>query len=401
MKQMDWYTKPPRSLQELNLCMFNLEYLPVDVFLFKNLTYLNVSFNNLENLPSLTCFLHLRRIECSHNNLKELPRISKNGILQVIKCTNNSLYALPEDIFLFGIREFDCSTNFLERIPEWNHNLQQMTCSNNRIRTFNSLTTNCLRIFDCSYNNKLVALPCPAFFLKELSCGCCDLAELPSLESALKLKKLYCEKNHLKKISWLPLGVIFFTCSGNQIESLPDLSAHYRLIMINCGGNQLRKLPDLPASLLFIDSGNNLLEYLPDFSSSSLLQSVTLDRNRLTNLPKSIFKKELRSLRCRYNQLRAIPDLPEKASFDFYFDENPIINSLLGETRILWASDREWIRCKIAVLNRFRETYYANKYRSLFIGNYKWICRKSALLIATRMKNGEFFHILKWIALFL
>jgi hypothetical protein len=75
-----------------NICsntLFNNDYINN---LNNSIESIDVSYQNLTQLPNLTRFTNLKRLNCSHNRLTSLPKLNKN--LEILNCSNNLLNCL-------------------------------------------------------------------------------------------------------------------------------------------------------------------------------------------------------------------------------------------------------------------------------------------------------------------
>jgi internalin A len=192
---------------------------------FKKISIINISNNNITNIPPLKNFVNPLKLFCDTNALTSLPALTGLSTLQGLSCKKNNLNSLPALTGLSNLSFLSCGFNNLTSLP-----------------SLNGLTA--LLTLDCSEN---------------------QLTQLPDLSSLINLENLYCAKNNLTIIpSVSNLHYLqYFVCPNNQLTSLPDLSNCPALKYIKISGNKITQLPNL------------------SFLNPSLI-TVSLDYNNLT-----------------------------------------------------------------------------------------------------------------------
>jgi hypothetical protein len=198
-----------------NICLSKLEiYILPDLSKFSSLQFLNISYNNLDNID-LNGLIYLEYLDCSYNNLQILPFLPNT--LKTLHCNNNKL-------------------TFLLRL---NNSLNYLNCSHNNLNQFPSLQSELLlNYLDCSYN---------------------QLTSLPPLNPYIK--QLFCNNN---KLTYLPQinMLMVINCNNNQILSLPVPRFNYtlRINKINCENNKISSLPLLTNFTKIYYNGNPIYE---------------------------------------------------------------------------------------------------------------------------------------------
>jgi E3 ubiquitin-protein ligase SspH2 len=119
-----------------NITIMNLtEYLNI---LPDNTTYINLSKQNLTELPDLSKFYNLQEFNCSHNYLTCLPALPP--LLKFLYCNDNFIQKIPDlNSELISIH---CFNNKIEVLPKFNSKLKILKCSNNKIKDFPLNITN-------------------------------------------------------------------------------------------------------------------------------------------------------------------------------------------------------------------------------------------------------------------
>ena len=108
---------------------------------------IDVSNKNIDYLPDLSRFKHLKQLYCYNNQLTSLPNLNDN--LQKLYCWENQLTSLPN--LNENLQKLYCSNNQLNSLPNLNKNLQELSCWNNELTSLPNLNKN-LQIFNCYEN---------------------------------------------------------------------------------------------------------------------------------------------------------------------------------------------------------------------------------------------------------
>lgn len=153
------------SVISLSLVNKGLTTLPNEILLFKNLKVLDISSNNINNLPDwLGKMACLEELYCRSNKIDKLPLdICNLKNLTVLDFWNNNVVSIPSCLSTSSIKKINFGMNSLSYIPKSifkiSH-LEELNLSNNSITEvplevglLKSLTN-----FDLSYN-KLSQLP--------------------------------------------------------------------------------------------------------------------------------------------------------------------------------------------------------------------------------------------------
>lgn len=188
------------------------------VRVFHELEILDVSFNQIQQLPTKLEWPKVRQFFASGNKLGILPIDFGCSMaeLKILHLGNNSLATLPESIGqLANLKELDISSNFLRQVCTTLgnlHNLVECKVQFNELRQLpqNLGSLKNLQLLNVSYN-KLIALPSTIGDLENLIIAQLQHNQLRLLPSQLyrlfALERLYLEGNNLKYISF-QLGLL-------------------------------------------------------------------------------------------------------------------------------------------------------------------------------------------------
>ncbi len=101
------------SIKFLYLDMCQLELIPKEVFLCKDLEELSLSNNYLQEIPKeINRLRHLKKLILSHNKISSLPNeIGSLKSLELLWVDDNLLTSLPSSINLLDLKDFDTRGN--------------------------------------------------------------------------------------------------------------------------------------------------------------------------------------------------------------------------------------------------------------------------------------------------
>lgn len=250
------------------------------VFAPTNLRHIDVSYNNLDQLPEwLSCCHELRSLFASHNNLTSLPDhlfCNEMPYLQTLQLAYNKLHGLPNLPRRLPLGELFLQNNSLSILPEnffrALHNIRVLNLSNNR------------------------------------------LCELPVPEENCPLEKLYLTANCLtdktmNRIGAYLLKLRVFHGAYNCFTSLPEDCSNCwpDIEEIVLSGNKILRLPDAINSqqhLTVLRVHSNLLQNCPPLCNLTSLRALDLAHNQLDRIDlRSIVPPNLKflDLSCNLN----------------------------------------------------------------------------------------------------
>ncbi len=250
----------------------------------QSVTYFNLDYSNISTLI-LDGLTNLNYLQCTGN--PKLGTLSLNGAVNLteIWATNNKLTVLNLQ-GLTGLKKLYCSGNQLAALDVSSlTNLESLDCASNLLKStdFNVSGLINLKHLSCEYN-KLVKLNVdPLAKLTYLSCYSNELIDLP-VSNLWNLEELYCDGNN---ISSLKLGslkkLVWLNCSNNTLPQL-YVDGLTSLKGLKCSYNKLAAL-DVSAltKLESLECFNNQIDTL-DLSNSKNLNRLDCSQNQLTLL---------------------------------------------------------------------------------------------------------------------
>jgi Leucine-rich repeat (LRR) protein len=128
--------KDPEKVIKLELRRKKLKSFPKEIFLMKNLQYLDLSKNDIRELPdSIRVLKDLQFFSISKNELEEInPAIGELINLYYFNANQNNLTALPWEIGnLTKLRNLDLWSNNIERFPDDLKKLQTLKVMDLRV----------------------------------------------------------------------------------------------------------------------------------------------------------------------------------------------------------------------------------------------------------------------------
>lgn len=251
-----------RSSGQLNLSNRELQFIPSEVLHLYNREYLQEGEKHW-------LMANLKTLDLSFNRLEELPTVLKqpecqflHDSLQTFIVKNNQLRTCGPVCALLNLVTLDLSHNTISVLPtdiSRIHNLATLKLDDNRLKALPPLPKS-LRVL--SFNrNKVAKLP-------------------PNLQSLTKLEDL--------------------SGCNNSISSIRSLNALSRLAHLNLAQNNLSQLSNelfkSCTSIIRLDLRENNLYHYPMFGPKNQLQELYLGLNPHLQQPSEQFWKHLTSL---------------------------------------------------------------------------------------------------------
>ena len=312
-------------LWKLDLSANQIRELPAQIGQLRQLRSLALHFNQIDALPPEFFRLEqLTELNLAQNQIQILsPAIGKLKRLQQLRLNNNELAELPAEIGqLQGLRHLEVQHNHLRRIPPQLGRLpalRLLRAGHNQISRLSGqlfgIAT--LDLLDLSHNRigKLSEKIGQLQQLTELNLRSNRLRELPETMGKLfMLRRLLLGSNKLNqlpdtvgKLQWLAV----LSLEKNHLTSLPEKAAQCpRLQNLALAHNQLRDLPASLAqleSLQWLDISYNAFESLPLLPPR--LEKLNITGNRISQLPDRIQQMHyLKVLEAGKNGMENLPE---------------------------------------------------------------------------------------------
>jgi Leucine-rich repeat (LRR) protein len=113
--------KTPEKVIKLVLRKEKFTVFPIELWQFPNLQYLDLSKNEIRDIPdSINAFQNLQVLHLSRNNIEYMPRtIGDLSNLRILEVNQNDLYLLPPQLGKLGqLQVLDLWDNNISRFPE-------------------------------------------------------------------------------------------------------------------------------------------------------------------------------------------------------------------------------------------------------------------------------------------
>uniref|UniRef100_A0A3P9AD22 protein-serine/threonine phosphatase n=1 Tax=Esox lucius TaxID=8010 RepID=A0A3P9AD22_ESOLU len=155
----------PSNLTYLDLSRNQMEAVPEWLCDIKKLEVLDISHNLVTELPArLLCSISLRKLSAGHNHIQKLPERVERPLLEVLDVQHNQLAELPYNLFLKAdsLRCLNASANKLEHLPPSSLSEDSKSILQELYLTNNRLTDKCvplltghthLRVLHMAYNH--------------------------------------------------------------------------------------------------------------------------------------------------------------------------------------------------------------------------------------------------------
>ncbi|XP_045074645.1 protein flightless-1 homolog, partial [Coregonus clupeaformis] len=373
------HVKSMSSLRWLKLNRTGLCYLPEELAALQKLEHLSVSHNSLTTLHGeLSSLPNLRAVVARANNLKncgvpddifqlddlsvldlsfnqltEIPRDLENSKnMLVLNLSHNSIDAIPNQLFinLTDLLYLDLSDNKLDSLPPQMRrlvHLQTLILNNNplmhaqlrQLPAMVALQTLHLRSSQRTQSNMPTSLEGLAH-LADVDLSFNDLSRVPEcLYTLSSLKRLNLSSNQISELSlcidqWTQLETL--NLSRNQLTSLPSAICKLgklKKLYVNSNKLDFEGVPSGVGKLSSLQefmAANNNLELIPEgLCRCGKLKKLVLNKNRLVTLPEAIhFLTDLEVLDVRENPNLVMPPKPVDRTAEWYNIDFSLQNQL-------------------------------------------------------------------------
>jgi Leucine-rich repeat (LRR) protein len=271
----------PLSTTELVLTKNRITCLPSFIKKLTNLTYLNISFNNLKQLPEYVLPLSITYLDINNNRLTVLPNFIGQFIhLKFLNISFNHLTCLPNSIkYLTNLTILCISHNKLKKcLPDSIVQLIKLTHLDVEHNRLKQLPNSIGHLTNLTYlgikHNQLTQLPNSIGQLNKLTSFNTEYNRLTCLPNSI---------GKLTNLTRLEIGFNYLKCLPNSIEHLVNLN------YLHINDNELRYLPNSIGKLTNLRNlgvHDNNLTYLPhSIGQLTNLTQLYINRNQLTHLP--------------------------------------------------------------------------------------------------------------------
>ncbi|CAL8265181.1 protein flightless-1 homolog [Gadus morhua] len=373
------HVKSMSSLRWLKLNRTGLCYLPEELASLQKLEHLSVSHNSLTTLHGeLSSLPNLRAVVARANNLKnsgvpddifqlddlsvldlsfnqltEVPRDLENSRnMLVLNLSHNAMEAIPNQLFinLTDLLYLDLGDNKLDSLPPQMRrlvHLQTLVLNNNplmhaqlrQLPAMVALQTLHLRNTQRTQSNMPTSLE-GLTHLSDVDLSCNDLSRVPECLYTLgSLKRLNLSGNQITELSlcidqWTQLETL--NLSRNQLTSLPSAIcklSKLKKLYVNSNKLDFDGVPSGVGKLVSLTefmAANNNLELIPEgLCRCGKLKKLVLNKNRLVTLPEAVhFLTDLEILDVRENPNLVMPPKPVDRSAEFYNIDFSLQNQL-------------------------------------------------------------------------
>ncbi|ODV96077.1 hypothetical protein PACTADRAFT_40970 [Pachysolen tannophilus NRRL Y-2460] len=300
------------NLKELDLSYNELKQIPISISHLSQLEKLNFSANKLtKELPAyLGTLVKLKFLDLRYNNITNIESLTALPELEVLYTTSNNITQFDDE--LQKVRLFELNRNPLTSITVKNH-LETLVILDLSKAKLTSLTANFFTnipnlekvILD---NNHLVTLPSDICSLKRLvylSCVRNNLSSLPpGISSLTSLQYLDLHLNNINVLSpeiWNLSSLSILNLSSNLLQDFPKPAANFFS----------SRITEVDNSLLYLSISDNRIDdqSLQVFSLFSRLKSLNLSYNEIIEIPPGTLKKmdSLTYLYLSGNKLSSLP----------------------------------------------------------------------------------------------
>lgn len=343
------FPKLPLSVEKINLgfnqirildiCMPNLKELSlsgnylVDITegcKFQSLTFLDLSFNRLCNLPPVSSFApNLIVLILSYNFLDQFP-ISLPKSIKKIEISNNCLSKWSEQLDeLPNLTYLDIRHNRFKQFPRLPSNIERFIATNNQFEGTISINSTELKGLQFNNNNftsipdfhesKVTHLLMRANSITEIQVDC-----LSSDIRLIDLTDNYINIVPSSLFNFQMLTTLILT--NNNIKSLPEEISQSQLKLLSISHNPISAFPPLPDTLKEIVACGCQFTELPEvLLQCQGLETINFSWNQITKIEEL---PEVSTLILAGNKISKIKQLPE------YISIVDLSNNLLTEFNI-------------------------------------------------------------------
>lgn len=272
---------------------------------------LDLSENDLTELPDLSKYPSLRFLTFRHNSVTSFKGCENNEHLIAIDCDFNQITSfefLPKNL-----KYLSCDHNL---INSWKHlptHLYRLSISDNQLISVDLSRHQQLKHLDLSLNPIRSLEGCPEI-MEDLNCSRCSLK---NLQGAPKIVGHFdCSMNQLENLKSGPESVDSYDCSSCQLETLEGITTDLKKLI--CRGNELETLEGIPDVEVLDIRGNKLT----DLRGCPRVKILDCSGNYIDTLEGASI--EIRTLYCSDNLLASTLHCPKYLEQLVCFGNAPI-----------------------------------------------------------------------------
>lgn len=346
-------------LEELDLSCNSIEFIPQEVQYLSRLTTLLLHANKLNSLPiSIVELKSLQTLVIAFNHFTELPVVLQDlPALSIVVASGNLISFVPKDLDIKKLQLLDVRLNKLTSgFSQANKQIMRLNLRGNSITDIDTINLECLQYLNCADNN-----------LSSLSLG-----NHPQMQILVARNNslIQCEISSLcKQLTSIDLSQNDLTTIPETVCELPCLEK------LNVSGNRLNRLPAMIFSmpqLKALKAASNELETLPSrVGEKCALEHVDLRGNRISNLPAQLLFRAvaLKVLNISSNKLTSLPILSPheegRSLLELYASDNqlePALNIIAGfsKLKVLHLAYNGIKSIPVSFFQSLRELEYAN-----------------------------------------
>ncbi|MFC0777402.1 T9SS type A sorting domain-containing protein [Flavobacterium sp. HJSW_4] len=282
-----------------------------------NVSFLDISNQNINSLQGLQYFTNLQYLNCSNNPI--MNDIDFNVLKKLVYLEYSNIqskeYLLIENLPELATIVADGLTNLkylqITGNPKLGTlsingavNLTEIGATNNKLSVLNLQGLTALKKLYCG-GNQLATLDVTSLInLEGLECGSNQMTSL-KVNGLTKLYSLSCNYNKLLQLDLSGLNnLAYLQCYSNQLMSL-NVSGSANLIELYCDGNAISSLNlNGLEKLEYVNCSINQLQYL-NINGLPKLKAFRCINNKITALDLAQLPS-LTKLECSYNQLKML-----------------------------------------------------------------------------------------------
>ena len=260
------------NLKEIDLSYNYIERL--DQLSLRELTHLNLSYNQLDDITPLSTFKSLCFLSLRENNIRDISALALLNNLVYINLRNNIISDLTPLSQLVSIERLDLSGNMIESIDSLSKlsSLYELNLSGNRICELEPLSE-----------------------LREITS--LDLSG-NKIEDILSLKKMH--------------NMIELNINDNRISSIEVLNRFKDLCYLYMNNNRVLDISPISLTPLFaLSLAGNQVTDISAISQLRNLEYLDLENNLITDITSLEKLNNLTHLKLNYNQIKDVTPLSE------------------------------------------------------------------------------------------